>query len=121
MWVNVAKSVLVVGLLATLSACGGFSLWPFGGGEGDVRHSGPAGSTPYLCDKGRKFYVKQVDAGKAAWLILPDREILLNKTDSGAYSNSITTLLLEGEGAKLDDGYKHDYNDCKINLPVNKS
>lgn len=114
------KFSLLLLLGSLLSACGGFSVWPFGGDDADVRSRGPAGSTEYLCDKGRKFYVKLENAGKAAWLVLPDREVLLNKTEAGPYSNGITTLALEGEAAKLDDGYKHEYNNCQANLPAKK-
>lgn len=114
------KLLLLLVLGSLLSACGGFRIWPFGGDNADARSRGPGGSTEYRCDKGRKFYVKLENAGKAAWLILPDREVLLNRTDAGSYSNGITTLVLEGEAARLDDGYKHDYQHCQATLPAKK-
>ncbi|MCB5190584.1 hypothetical protein LG198_07585 [Methylobacillus arboreus] len=112
------KFLLLVLMASMLSACGGFSLWPFGEDDADVRSRGPAGSTEYVCDKGRKFYVRLQDGGNAAWLVLPDREVLLNKTEAGQYSNSIAKLEIEGETATLDDGYKHDYDNCKVNQPT---
>ena len=119
-WGLISKLAVMAGLASMLTACGGFSLWPFGDDEVGARSRGPAGSTEYRCDKGRKFYVKVADAGKTAWLVLSDREVLLNQAEAGRYSNGITTLVLEGETATLDDGYKRDYNDCKANLPAKK-
>lgn len=117
----ISKLAVWVGLASMLTACGGVSLWPFGDDdEAGARSRGPSGSTEYRCDKGRKFYVKVTEAGKTAWLVLPDREVLLNQAEVGRYSNGITTLALEGEAATLDDGYKRDYNDCKANLPAKK-
>lgn len=104
-----------------LSGCGGFSLWPFGGDDEVTTSKGPAGSTEYQCDKGRKFYVRMQDSGNVAWLILPDREVGLNKTEgAGHFSNGITTLAIEGDTAKLDDGYKHEFANCKLPPVVTK-
>ncbi|MCB5188697.1 hypothetical protein LG200_11875 [Methylobacillus caricis] len=107
--------VLTLSSTFMLSGCGGFSLWPFGEDDAAKTSRGPAGSTEYQCDKGRKFYVRIQDGGNVAWLVLPDREVGLNKTEgAGQFSNGITTLAIEGDIAKLEDGYKHEFANCKV-------
>lgn len=111
------SAVLAIALLSMgLSACGGFKVWPFGADDATATSRGPAGSTEYQCDKSKRFYVKPQDGG--VWLVLPDRELQLSKAAEGQFSNGITKLSLQGENATLDDGYKHDFNNCKINLPA---
>ncbi|SNR62240.1 hypothetical protein SAMN05192560_0197 [Methylobacillus rhizosphaerae] len=106
-------------MACTLSACGGASMWPFG--EDEVRTRGPAGSTEYVCDKDRKFYVLIQDSGNTVWLALPDRELSLEKGEAaGQYGNGITKLVIEGDTAQLDDGYKHDFNNCQVSAPAKK-
>lgn len=112
-------TLLAAALLSlSLTACGGFSVWPFGGDEATATSRGPAGSTEYQCDKSKRFYVKPQDGG--VWLVLPDRELQLSKSAEGQFSNGITKLSIDGENATLDDGYKHDFNNCKANLPAKK-
>ena len=76
----------------------------------------PANSTEYVCDKGRKFYVRLIDSGASAWLILPEREVSLAKVASanGRYSNGITTLEIDGTNATLDDGPANLFKGCKV-------
>src|SRR4030088_2556420 len=85
-------------LLSLLVAgCGGMSLptlWPLG--ERDLERSRvPANSITYLCAGGKRFYLRYLDNGAAAWVILPEREFRLDKVagDAGTrYGNGKAVL-----------------------------
>ena len=97
-----------------LSACSSISLWPFGGGPETDPTRAPAGATTYQCDNSKQFYVRYLDKGAAAWVILPEREFRLNKIASGgSYSNGSDTLDIKDGGATLSDGATVTYADCK--------
>ena len=104
-----------ISLLLMLAGCSSVNLWPFGSGSSAGQAPIPANSTEYVCDKGKKFYVRLIDSGVAAWLILPGREVSLAKVASanGRYSNGITTLDINGTDATLDDGPASSYIGCK--------
>src|SRR5665647_2339474 len=104
-----------ISLLLMLAGCSSVNLWPFDNGSSQAQSQTPANSTEYVCDKDRKFYVRLVDSGAAAWLILPEREVSLAKVASanGRYSNGITTLNIDGKDATLDDGPANSYIGCK--------
>lgn len=98
---------LALPLLAalTLAGCGSLDVWPFGGEKLAERPRAPANATEYQCPGGKRFHVRQLDGGAAAWLILPEREVRLDKV-SGAtarYGNGITTLDIDGGTASLTD------------------
>lgn len=88
-----------------------------------VEHSiAPEGSTEYRCAKGELFFVKLIDNGVSAWLIYPDREVLLTKA-TGAdmrYSNGIAILDIGKDGATLNDGPAIAYTDCKVPVAEKK-
>ena len=54
---------------------------------------------------GKRFYVRDLENGAAAWLILPDRQVRLDKmTGAGTrYSNGIAVLEINGNEATLND------------------
>ena len=82
----------------------------------------PAGSTEYLCEGNKRFYVRMLDKGNGAWLIYPDREVNLDKI-SGAgnrYSNGIAVLEINGNEANLSDGPKIDYKGCQAVVATKK-
>lgn len=101
------------GLVLLLAGCGGGKLWPFGEDNPQGRSNAPANSTEYQCNGGKKFYVRMLDNGSTAWLILPDREVSLAKTASGRYSNGISTLGITGNEATLDVNPTVSLTDCK--------
>jgi len=109
---------LALSLALLLTGCGGFSLWPFGSGS-KVEAAGykPQNATEYLCDAGKKFYVRNIDNGAAVWLILPDREVALNRAVNSQsptrYSNGITTLEIIGTDATLDINATSSLKGCK--------
>jgi membrane-bound inhibitor of C-type lysozyme len=113
-----AGALVVCSLL--LAACGSLpslpSIWPFGDDKGADRPRIPAGATEYQCDNGRRLYVRYVDNGKAAWVILPEREFKLNPviSASGArYGNGIAVLDTKGDEATLSDGPTVTHANCK--------
>ena len=102
-----------------LSGCGGFSLWPFGSSDdkASIDVTKPANSTEYLCEANKKFYVRNIDKGETAWLILQDREVGLPKVSATRFSNSITTLDLAGDATTLEINATTTYKGCKATNP----
>lgn len=90
--------------IAALSGCGSLNVWPFGDQPLKERSRVPANSVEYQCPGGPRFHVRWLDGGNAAWLILPDREVRLDKAADGAgFTNGITRLDLENGTARLSD------------------
>ncbi len=100
----------------TLSACGSvnLNLWPFGGDKEQDPSRTPAGATAYSCEGGKRLFVRYLDNGAAAWVILPEREFRLNKTTAGTrYSNGSATLEIKDGGVTLADGTTVTHAGCK--------
>ncbi|MCX7960239.1 MAG: MliC family protein [Burkholderiales bacterium] len=105
--------VLALGALS-LAGCGGAKLWPFG--EPAERARAPADAIAYRCDGGRTLYVRMIENGAAAWVILPEREIRLDRTGAAAgtnYAHRNTLLELNGAEAALYDGATPLLTGCK--------
>ena len=103
-------------LAALLAGCGGVDLWPFGAQEVE-RARVPANSTEYLCDAGKRFYLRILNNGASAWVILREREFRLDKAAAGPgtrYSNGISTLDMKGSEATLNDGPQAVFTGCKV-------
>ena len=103
--------------ITLLAGCGDMKprIWPFGGAEPQERSRTPVNATEYQCAAGKRFYVRTLEGGAAVWLILPEREVRLNKLGAGAdmhYSNGIAVLEISGNQAKLTDGTAV-FADCK--------
>jgi membrane-bound inhibitor of C-type lysozyme len=101
-----------------LSACSSMNvnLWPFGGGQEQDPSRTPPGATAYQCEGGKRLFVRYLDNGAAAWVILPDREFRLNKATAGAgtsYSNGSAMLDIKDGGATLSDGATVTHAGCK--------
>ena len=101
-----------------LAGCAGMRVWPFGG-DGSVDPSrGPENATRYRCAGGKSFYLRFL-AGGEAWVILPDREIRLDKVEGAAgrrFSNGRSTLDMAGADTTettLRDGSAAVFVDCK--------
>ena len=118
------RSAAAAAALCTLLAgCGSMKIWPFGKEETAEQPGQPANSTAYECEGGKKFYVRMLDQGNTAWLILPLREVGLAKTESGSglrYSNGISTLQIKGDEAMLEDGPDNTYKSCKAVVAKSK-
>ncbi len=102
-----------------LSACGDINVKkyiPFTSDTPQERSRTPANATEYQCTAGKRFYVRTLEGGAAVWLILPEREVRLNKLGAGAdqrYSNGIAVLELKGSEATLSDGAAAAFTGCK--------
>lgn len=106
-------SAILAALL--LPGCGGAKLWPFGGDTVQERSRVPANATEYQCAGGKRFFVRTLEGGAAVWLILPEREVRLEKlaTDSGLrYGNGIAVLEINGNEASLKDGAAISLSGC---------
>lgn len=99
------KTFFAAALAATLAGCGGVKLWPFGGDAPQERARVPANAVGYQCPGGQRFHVRWLDGNSAAWLILPEREVRLDRLGStpARYGNGITTLEIDDAGATLSD------------------
>lgn len=101
-----------------LSACGSLNLdvLSFGGVKEQDTSRPPAGATAYQCDGGKRLFVRYLDNGAAAWVILPEREFRLNKTATGGgtrYSNGNDALDVKDGVATLYDGAAVTHAGCK--------
>ncbi len=101
-----------------LAGCGSINVWPFGDSKsrGASVSRGPDNATEYRCDGGKAFHVRTLEAGKSVWLILPDRQVRLDRvaTEAGnRYSNGIAVLHLGDADATLTDGAAISFTGCK--------
>ncbi len=109
------------GMALLLAGCGSINvnlndLWPLSGGKEQDLSRAPAGATAYVCEGGKRLFVRYLDDGAAAWVILPEREFRLNKTAAGAgtrYTNGSATLEVAEGGATLADGAAVTHAACK--------
>jgi membrane-bound inhibitor of C-type lysozyme len=111
-----AASIIVLALaLAGCSATEAF----FGLKEQE-RSRAPVNATEYRCDAGKGFYLRMLDDGASAWVILPEREFRLDKADKAAgasgsrYASRVATLELNGNEARLTDEPDIAYTGCKV-------
>lgn len=101
-----------------LAGCGDVNVRkyiPFSGDAPQERSRTPQNATEYQCAGNKRFHLRMLDGGDAAWLILPEREFRLNKLAGSAtrYSNGIAVLELGGGEATLTDGAAAPYTGCK--------
>jgi hypothetical protein len=107
------RFAMVIAASALLSACGGVSLWPFGdSGPRPEAARAPADATAYQCEGGRRLYVRLLENGAAAWVILPDREFRLERVSPSLYRVGANTLELSGASASLSEGAVRTYSGC---------
>lgn len=116
---RITRAAALAGAALMLSACGSMSmnLWPFGGGKEQDPSRTPVGATAYQCEGGKRLFVRYLDNGAAAWVILPEREFRLNKIASSSatrYSNGNATLDIKDGGATLSDGTVVTHAGCKV-------
>ncbi len=109
-------SLTAIALL--LAGCGDMNLKkynPFGDGSAPERSRVPANATEYQCAGGKRLYVRMLDGGEAVWLILPERELRLERIGSSQrYSKGNTVLSLNGNEAGFADGTATPpYSGCK--------
>jgi membrane-bound inhibitor of C-type lysozyme len=103
-------------LLGACSSVNVGNLWPLGGSKEQDLTRPPPGATAYQCEGGKRFFVRYLDNGSAAWVILPDREFRLNKVASAPgnrYSNGNAALETSDSAATLWDGATVTHAGCK--------
>ncbi len=113
---NGSKSAALVCLALLVTGCGSVNLWPFGSDATPERSRALANATEYQCDAGKRFYVRYLDGGGAAWVILPEREFRLDKVAAASgtrYSNGSATLEVNGNEAALADPPAISFTGCK--------
>ena len=111
-----AVPVVLVALL--LPACSSISnsisnvtLWPFSGPV--ERPVVKPNGTEYRCAGGKTFYMRYMDNNASAWVILPDREVRLDKQGATTrYSNGATALTVDADTLTLTDGAANSYSAC---------
>ncbi len=100
------------------AGCSGISMpsLPFGGDRNLELSRVPANSTAYVCSAGKRLYLRMLDNGAAAWVILPEREFRLDRVagDATRYGNGNAVLTMNGQEASLADGPTVAYANCKI-------
>lgn len=116
---SIAACAAPLALSLLVAGCGSVStpnLWPFGGETNQERSRVPPNSATYQCDGGKRFYLRMLDNGAAAWVILPEREFRLDRVagDATRYGNGKAVLTVNAEGASLADGPAATYANCRI-------
>ena len=103
-------------LTLLLPACSSIDLWPFGKEEVRERPRTPTNASEYQCVGGKRFYLRMLENGNAAWVFLADREVRLDKVAATAgtrYSNGSAVLGINGNEATLEDGAANAFAGCK--------
>ena len=98
------------------TGCSSVNVWPFGDSKSAQVTRGHENATEFRCEGSKTFHVRYLDAGKSAWVILPDRQVRLDqvKSDAGSqYTNGIAVLRINGAEASLNDGPTIVYSGCK--------
>lgn len=123
-WMQLSLIILTILSLpacSTLDKVKDVNLWPFGNGTDAPRVYKPANSTEYLCEKGKKFYIRILDNGANIWLMLSDREVLLGKVGNDkVYSNGISRLDMTSSEVSLEASAENRYIGCKVVPLTNK-
>ena len=105
--------------ISLLAGCGDMTvskIWPFGGDTPKERSRTPANATEYQCAAGKRFYVRTLEGGAAVWLILPEREVRLERLGadtSTRYGKGTAVLEINGSEATLKDGATVPFTGCK--------
>ena len=114
-----AGVISVVSLL--LEGCSGMSMPSLLGEKNLERSRVPANSITYQCEGNKRFYLRYLDNGAAAWVILPEREFRLDKVSADAgtrYGNGKAVLQVQGDEVTLLDGPTVNYTGCKAPKPA---
>ena len=112
-----ALPVLLSLLLAGCESMSMPSMPTFFGEKNLERSRVPVNSTAYQCAGGKSLYVRYLESGAAAWVILPEREFRLDRVaGEGAtrYGSGKAVLAVNGDEVTLSDGPTVNYAACKI-------
>lgn len=77
----------------------------------------PVPTIEYRCAGGKRFHVRYREDGTQAWVLLADREVILNRIESQLstrYVNGAVILDAKGLDATLATGTAWAYTECKM-------
>lgn len=109
------KLLLTISMTALLASCSTISISnPFGANTKEQSRT-PQNATAYVCEGNKRFYVRMQNHGNDAWLIYPDHEVNLTRTqdNSNRFSSGVIVLVINGAETTLNDGEKIAYTACK--------
>jgi len=101
---------------AAMALAGCSSWWPFGSSPAPDRPWYPADASVYTCESNKTLVVRYLEGGKAAMVILPEREFRLDSVSSASgvsYSNGRTDLRTTGDAVQLEEGGNPQFVNCK--------
>lgn len=112
---RISAQAALIAFSVAAAGCGSTNLIPFMGDKQVERSRVPANSLTYQCAGGKRFYLRYLDNGAAAWVILPEREFRLDRVlnETSKYGNG-KALLSVGEETSLVDGPTVNYAGCRI-------
>jgi len=100
------------------AGCGGIEMpsLPFMGEKALERSRVPANSTAYQCAGGKLFYLRMLENGASAWVILPEREFRLDRMggDATRYGNGKAVLTVNADEVSLVDAPALNFTGCRI-------
>lgn len=111
-----STTFLTILLPIALSGCSNISIWPWDNDNPAQAGGGrtPENSKEYRCEGNRVFHLRYLNEGKTAWVILPERQIALDRSSTGnTFTNGIAVLKIDDAGTTLTDGPAIAYKDCK--------
>ena len=107
------RAWIAVAALAVLSGCTMIrDLWSGGPREQPRVHEG---AVSLACDQGKTLLVR-LDAGKSAWIILPEREFRLDAAAGAGesrYTNGRATLTVNGGEMSLEETGSPTFAHCR--------
>jgi hypothetical protein len=108
------RGLMAAGALAATAACSMITdLWTGGPKElPRVREDALSMS----CDAGRTLVVRIEPEGKAAWIILPEREFRLDRVANSAdtrYTNGRTTLVVTDDRLSVEESGVPAFSNCR--------
>jgi membrane-bound inhibitor of C-type lysozyme len=107
------KSFALLSVPLALAACSSFHIPnPFDTSTKELSRT-PPNSTEYICEGNQHFYLRMLNNGNDAWLIYPDHEVNLPKSEENRYTSGAISLVFNGTEASLNDGEKIAYMGCK--------
>ncbi len=101
-----------------VAGCGGMEMpsLPFMGEKNLERSRVPVNSTAYQCAGGKRFYLRMLESGASAWVILPEREFRLDRLagEASRYGNGKAVLTVNADEVSLVDAPTLSFTGCRI-------
>lgn len=114
MHTTIFKFISLTTFSMLLASCGSLNISnPFGSKQAGATPY--QGATHYICAENKQFYVRMLNNNQQAWLIYPDHEVGLNRSDSekNRYTSGVINLIINGDESMLNDGDKITYRSCR--------